>query len=106
MLRLTGLWNLLLKVEETVFVLVEVAEHVEALGLADVVDHVVLQELVDVVGRNFAQLHPVDALEGRPRLKAGLFGELLTLLLDDFFVLGYRPKQLENFVTSGLRQHF
>jgi hypothetical protein len=42
--------NLLLKVEETVLVLVEVAEHVEALGLADVVDHVVLQELVDVVG--------------------------------------------------------
>lgn len=40
---------LLLKVEEAVLILVEVGEHMEALGLADVVHHVVLQELVDVV---------------------------------------------------------
>ena len=40
---------LLLIVEEAVLILVEVGEHVEALGLADVIYHVVLEELVDVV---------------------------------------------------------
>ena len=42
--------NLLLKVEEAILVLIEVGEHVEALSLADVVDHVVLQKLIDIVG--------------------------------------------------------
>ena len=41
---------LLLKIEETVLVFVEVAEHMEAFSFTDVVHHVVLQELVYVVG--------------------------------------------------------
>jgi len=80
-----------LEVEEAVLVLVEVAEHVEALGLADVIDHVVLQKLIDVVGRDLAQLHAVDALEGGPGLEAVLLGQLLPLLLRDFFVLRDGP---------------
>ena len=46
--------HLLLEVKEAVFVLVEVGEHVEALSLADVVHHVVLKKLIDVVGTNLA----------------------------------------------------
>ena len=79
--------NLLLEIEETILVLIEVGEHVEALGLADVVDHVVLEELVDVVRRNLSQLHSIDTLEGCPRLESVLLGELLSLFLDDLFVL-------------------
>jgi len=40
----------ILKIEETVLVFVEVAEHMEAFSFTDVVHHVVLQELVYVVG--------------------------------------------------------
>ena len=78
----------------------------EAFGLTDIVHHVVLQELVDVVGGNLAQLHSVYALEGSPGLEAMLFGQLLPLFLDDLLVLGDRLEQLEHFVTSRLGQHF
>ena len=76
-----------MKVEEAIFVLIKVCEHMEALSFTDVVDHVVLKELVDVVGGDFSQLHPVDSLEGCPRFKAVLLRQLLPLLLDDLLVL-------------------
>ena len=44
-----GKTHLLLKVKEAILVFVEIGEHVEALSLTDVVDHVVLQKLIDVV---------------------------------------------------------
>ncbi len=47
-------WYLLLEIKEAIFIFVEVGEHVEALSFADVVDHVVVQELVDVVGGDLA----------------------------------------------------
>ena len=97
--------DLLLEVKEAVLVLVKVGEHVEALSLADIVHKVVLQELVDVIGRDLAQLHAVDALEGRPRLEALLLGQLLSLLLDDLFVFRDGLEQLEYFVTCRLSQH-
>ena len=78
--------NLLLEIEETILVLIEVGEHVEALSLADVVDHVVLEELIDIVSANFSQLHAIDSLEGGPGLEAVLFGQLLSLFLYDLFV--------------------
>ena len=80
-------YYLLLEIEEAILVLIEVGEHVEALSLTDVVDHVVLEELVDVVGANLAQLHAVDALEGSPGLETVLLGELLSLLLHNLLVL-------------------
>ena len=45
---------LLLIVKEAVLVLVEVGEHMEALGFADVVHHVVLEKLIDVIGADLA----------------------------------------------------
>ena len=65
---------LLLEVEEAIFVLIEVGEHVEALSFTDVVNHVVLEELVDVVGADLAQLHAVNAFEGSPGLEPVLLG--------------------------------
>ena len=65
---------LLLEVEEAIFVLIEVGEHVEALSFTNVVDHVVLEELVDVVGADLAQLHAVNAFEGSPGLEPVLLG--------------------------------
>ena len=97
--------NLLLKVKESILVLVEIGEHVEALSLTDVVDHVVLQKLIDVVCWYFAQLHSIDAFEGRPGLKTVLLGQLLSLLFDDLLVFRNRLEKLEYFVTSCLRQH-
>ena len=97
---------LLLKIEETILVLVKVGEHVEAFGLTDVVHHVVLEELVDVVGRNFAQLHAIDALESCPGLKSMLFGQLLALLFDDLLVFRDCLKNLVDFETTSLSQHF
>ena len=94
-----------MEIEEAVLVFVKVAEHVEALSLADVVDQVVLQELVDIVGRDLAQLHTIDSFEGRPWLEPLLLGQLLSLLLDDLLVLGDRPEQLKHLVPCGLRQH-
>lgn len=44
----------ILIVKEAVLVLVEVGEHMEALSFADVVHHVVLKKLIDVVGTNLA----------------------------------------------------
>ena len=97
---------LLLEVKESILVLVEVCEHVEALSFTDVVDHVVLEELVDVIGADLAQLHPIDALESRPGFETVLLGELLALLFYDFFILRNGLKKLEYFVTSRLCQHF
>jgi len=77
----------------------------EALGFTDVVDHVVMQELVDVVGGNFPQLHPIDSLESCPGLEPMLLGQLLPLLFDDFFVFRDRLQQLKHFETSCLCQH-
>ena len=91
-----------MEVEEAILVLIEEAEHVEALSFADVVYHVVLQELVDVISRYFAQLHAVDTLEGRPWFKALLLGKLLALLFHDFLILCYGPKQLKDFVLLRL----
>ena len=48
------MFYLLLKVKETILVLVKIGEHMETLSFTDVVDHIVLQELIDVVGRNFS----------------------------------------------------
>ena len=64
--------NLLCEVQESVLVLVKVVEHVEALLLRDVVHHVVLQKLVDIVSTDFAKTHPVDPLEGCPRFESVL----------------------------------
>ena len=94
--------HLLLEVKKTVLILVKITEHVETLSLADIVDHVVLEELIDIVGGDLAQLHAVDALEGSPGLEAVLLGQLLALLLHDLLVLRDRPQQLEHFVTSRL----
>ena len=71
--------NLLLEIEETILILVKVGEHVEALSLTDVVDHIILQELIDVVCGDLAELHAIDSLEGGPGLEAVLFGQLLSL---------------------------
>ena len=97
--------HLLLKIEETILIFIEIGEHMEALSLTYVVDHIVLQKLIDVVGRNFAQLHSIDSLEGRPGLKTVLLGQLLSLLFDDLLVFRDRLEQLEYFVTGCLRQH-
>ena len=96
---------LLLKIEEAILVLIEVGEHVEALSFTNVVDHVVLEELVDVVGADLSQLHAVDALEGSPGFETVLLGELLSLLLHDLLVLRDRLEQLKYFVASRLSQH-
>ena len=77
----------------------------EALGLADIVDHVVLKELVYIVCRYFSKLHAIDTFKGGPWLEAVLFCELLALLFDDFFVLRDRLQKLEDLVTSCLCQH-
>ena len=95
-----------MEVEETILVLVEIAKHVEAFSFADVVHHVVLQELVDIIGGDLAKLHSVDALESSPGLKAMLLGQLLALLLDNLLILSDRTEQLEHFVTSRLCEHF
>ena len=97
---------LLLEIEEAILVLIEVGEHVEALSFTNVVDHVVLKELVDVVGADLSQLHAVDALEGSPGLETVLLGELLSLLLHDLLVLRDRLEQLKYFIASCLSQHF
>ena len=94
--------HLLLEVEKTVLILVEITEHMETLSLADIVHHVVLEELIDIVGGDLAQLHAVDALESSPGLEPVLLSQLLALLLHDLFILRDRPQQLENFVTSRL----
>ena len=97
---------LLLEIEEAILVLIEVGEHVEALSFTNVVYHVVLKELVDVVGADLSQLHAVDALEGSPGLETVLLGELLSLLLHDLLVLRDRLEQLKYFIASRLSQHF
>ena len=81
------MWDLLLEIEETVLIFVKVSEHVEALSLTDVVHHVVLQELVDVVRRDLSKLHPIDSLESCPWFETMLLGKLLSLFFDNFFVL-------------------
>ena len=78
--------NLLLEIEETILILVKVGEHVEALSLTDVVDHIILQELVDVICRDFAELHAIDSLEGGPWLEPVLLGQLLALFLYDLLI--------------------
>ena len=77
----------------------------EALSFTDVIDHVVLEELVDVVGGNFSKLHAIDSFKGCPRFKTMLFGKLLPLFFYNLFILRNRLEQLEYLVTSGLRQH-
>ena len=78
--------NLLLEIEETILILVKVGEHVEALSLTDVVDHIILQELVDVICRDFAELHAIDSFKGGPWLKPVLLGKLLALFLNDLLI--------------------
>ena len=46
----------------------------EALSLTDVVNHVVLEELVDVVGGYLPKLHAIDSFEGGPGFETMLFG--------------------------------
>ena len=58
----------------------------EALSLTDVVYHVVLQELVDIVRRDLAELHAINSLEGGPWLEPVLLGQLLALLLYDLLI--------------------
>lgn len=72
----------------------------EALELAEVVDHVLAQEAVDVVGAEFAKTRAIQALKGGPRFEAVLRGELLALLLDDIFVLANSLEQLVDLVLS------
>ena len=58
-----------------------------AFHLAKVVHMVLFQEHVDVVGRDLAKTRSVQALESSPRLESVLMGELLSLFLNDLFVL-------------------
>ena len=81
------MFYLLLKVKETILILVKIGEHMETLSFTDVVDHIVLQELIDVVGRNFSQLHAVNSLECSPGLEPMLLCELLPLLFHYFLIL-------------------
>ena len=78
---------LLCEIKIAIVVAVEEIEHMKAFTLADVIDHVFPQEGDDVVGTDFVETHPVDSLERSPGLETMLLGELLSLLLDDFFVL-------------------
>ena len=63
---------LLRELKETIFILVEIVEHVENLRLLNVVNHVVIQELVNVIGTDLAKSHPIDPLECSPWFKAFL----------------------------------
>ena len=92
--------HLLSEVQEAIFILVKEVEHVEALLLRDVVHHVVLQELVDVVGANLAETHAVDSLEGCPRLESMLLRKLLALLFHYFFILRNGLQEEVDLVTS------
>ena len=76
-----------MKIKETILIFVEIGKHMKTFSFTDIVDHIVLEELVDVVRRNLSQLHSIDTLAGCPRLKSVLLGELLSLFLDDLFVL-------------------
>ena len=78
--------NLLLEIEETILILVKVGEHVEALSLTDVVDHIILQELVDVICGDLAELHAINSLEGGPWLEPVLLSQLLALFLYDLLI--------------------
>ena len=72
----------------------------EALSFGNIIDHVVLQKLVDVVGTDLAKTITVDSLEGSPRFKSGLFRQLLALFFDYFFVLRNCLQEEVDFVTS------
>ena len=77
----------------------------ETLSLTYVIDHIVLQELINIISWYLAQLHAVDPLEGCPGFKSVLLGQLLALLFHDLLVLTDGLKQLKDFVISYLRQH-
>ena len=64
---------LLRELKETIFILVEIVEHVENLRLLNIVYHVVIQELVNVISTDLAKSHPIDSLECGPWFKAFLF---------------------------------
>ena len=64
---------LLRELKETIFILVEIVEHVENLRLLNVVNHVVIQELVNVIGTDLTKSYPIDPLECGPWFKAFLF---------------------------------
>ena len=59
--------------QETVFIFVEIVEHMENLCLLDIVYHIFVEELVDVIGADLATSHLIDSLKGCPRLKTFLF---------------------------------
>ena len=82
---------LLLEIKKPVFIFIKIAKHMEAFCFTDVIDHIILQKLIDIVGRNFTQLHPVDAFEGGPWLETMLFGQLLALLFNNLFVFSDGP---------------
>ncbi len=71
-----------------------------ALNFTQVVYHVLFQEQVDVVRRNFAHPGSVQSFESSPRLEAILLCELLSLLLDDILVFRDRFQQQVNFEPS------
>jgi hypothetical protein len=63
-----------LVIEETIFVFVKKDEHVVTFDFCEIVDHVVFQKGVDIVGAYLAKSCTIDAFEGGPGLKADLFG--------------------------------
>ena len=59
----------------------------EAFAILDVVDHVFLQEGVDIECADLALAVAVDAFEGGPWLEVALLCELYALLFNDLLVL-------------------
>lgn len=68
--------------------------------LLDVVDHVVDQELVDVVGTYLPDTHSVDSLECAPWFESFLSCQILSLFLYDLFVLRNGLQEQKYFVTG------
>jgi hypothetical protein len=80
--------DLLCKLEISIAVFVEVVEHMQAISLFEVINHVFSQEAVDVVSAYLLVAISVNPLEGSPWFEAFLFCKLDTLLFNNLLVFG------------------
>ena len=94
-----------MELQKAILILIEIVEHMEAFLLLYIVHHIVIQELVDVIGTDLAKAHSIDSLEGGPWLKALLLGQLLALLLHYLLVLTDWLQKQVYFVTGWLTEH-
>lgn len=76
----------------------------EAVGLLEIIDHVLAQEAVDIVCADLVLVVPVNSSERRPWLETLLLRELHALLLDNRFVFADCLEELEHFKPSACRK--